>query len=364
MHNGHPSRKSGRAGQAGGAFDASRPRGHGMVRGVGARSPAPFFRVILCFVMTDADKKIEDMSKDEIEDRITEIEGHMSDASFWEDKQRADDAMSELNHLKAQLSKVKSEEVDYDSWSAIMNIMSGAGGTDAEDFVRILCEMYTAYVEEQSWRHQVLHQHETEHGGFKNITLEIDGVGAFGTLKHESGVHRLVRVSPFDADKQRHTSFAMVEVTPKFERPGDVQIPEDEIDIEFSKSGGPGGQNVNKRETAVRMTHTPTGLTVHADGERTQHANRERARQLLAGKLWRKREEERQQAAEDMSVSKTTDAEWGSQIRSYVFHPYQQVKDHRTGVTVQDVEGVLEGNIKPFLKATAEEDIAPDGSDT
>lgn len=305
--------------------------------------------------MSDTDKKIEEMSKDELEARISEIEGQMADASFWEDKQRADDAMSELNHLKAQLSKVKSGEVDYDTRSAVLSIMSGAGGTDAEDFVRILAEMYEAYAREHGWSWQPVHTHETDDGGYKNISIEVGGTGVYGTLKHEAGVHRLVRVSPFDADKQRHTSFAMVEVLPKFEKPGEVELPEDELEIDFAKSGGPGGQNVNKRETAVRLTHTPTGLTVHADGERTQHANRERARGLLAAKLWRQREHEREQAAADMQVSKTTDAEWGSQIRSYVFHPYQQVKDHRTGVTVQDVDSVLEGDLQQFIDAEVEQ---------
>ena len=297
------------------------------------------------------EKNIEDMNKEELEERILEIEEQMSDASFWEDKQRADDAMSELNHLKGQLSRTQSNEVNYDTGNAVMTIMSGAGGTDAEDFTRLLYEMYQKYADGRGWKWCVVHDHSTEHGGYKNVTVEIIGKGAYGTLKLESGVHRLVRISPFDADKQRHTSFSMVEVIPKFEKPGQIEIPEDEIEVDFAKSGGPGGQNVNKRETAVRMTHTPTGLTVHADGERTQQANRDRARQLLEAKLWHKQEEERRAKEEAMFVSKTTDAEWGSQIRSYVFHPYQQVKDHRTGETVQDVEVVLDGEIQPFIDA-------------
>jgi len=298
-----------------------------------------------------SDKNIEDMTKDELQSRISEIEEQMSDARFWEDKKRADDAMSELNHLKAQLSKVQSSEVNYDDGSAVVTIMSGAGGTDAEDFVRILKEMYEGYADERGWRVQILHEHDTQHGGYKNITFELQGSGAFGALKHEAGVHRLVRISPFDADKQRHTSFAMVEVLPKLAKPDEVEIPESEIEVDFARSSGPGGQNVNKRETAVRMTHTPTGLSVHAESERTQQANRDMARKLLAAKLWRKREDDRRAKEERMHVSKTTDAEWGSQIRSYVFHPYQQVKDHRTGVTVQDIDGVLEGAIQPFIDA-------------
>jgi len=298
------------------------------------------------------EKNTEDMTKDEIQARIAEIEGQMSDASFWEDKQRADEAMSELNHLKAQLSRVQESEVNYDAGNAIITIMSGAGGTDAEDFTPILKEMYEQYADANGWKVQLLHEHGTEQGGYKNVTLELHGRGAYGALKNEAGVHRLVRISPFDADKQRHTSFAMVEVIPKFERAQEVEIPDNEIEVDFAKSGGPGGQNVNKRETAVRMTHTPTGLSVHADSERTQQANRDIARQLLAAKLWRKREDERRAKEENMQVSKTTDAEWGSQIRSYVFHPYQQVKDHRTGTVVQDVDSVLEGGIQAFIDAT------------
>jgi len=291
------------------------------------------------------------MTKEEIETRINEIEGQMSDASFWEDGQRSNDAMSELNHLKSQLSKVQDAEVNYDERNAVITFFAGAGGTDSEDFVRILLDMYRQYADTKGWRVNTLHEHVAEHGGYKNVTIEIEGKHVYGTLKYESGVHRLVRISPFDSDKQRHTSFAMVEVIPKFEKPGEIDIPDDEIEVDFSKSSGPGGQNVNKRETAVRMTHVPSGLSVHADSERTQQANREKARQLLEAKLWHKKEEDRRENEERMYVSKTTDAEWGSQIRSYVFHPYQQVKDHRTGVTVQNVDDVLSGEIQSFIDA-------------
>ncbi|MEX1027348.1 MAG: PCRF domain-containing protein [Candidatus Paceibacterota bacterium] len=301
--------------------------------------------------MSEHDQKIEDMSKEELETRIHEIESRMGDATFWEDKKRADDAMSELNHLKSQLSKVKSREVNYDDYEAILTIFSGAGGDDAEDFARMLLEMYQGYIQTKGWKTALVHQNTNEHGGYKNVSIEIQAAGVYGILKRESGVHRLVRISPFNANKQRHTAFAMVEVIPKFKAPGELELPDDEVEVEFARSSGPGGQNVNKRETAVRMTHIPTGLTVHVDGERTQHANRERARQLLAGKLHRLLEEQRQEKESGMYVSKTTDAEWGSQIRSYVLHPYQMVKDHRTGVELRDVDNVLEGGIQPFIDA-------------
>lgn len=291
------------------------------------------------------------MNADELKQSIDEIEAQMSDASFWEQKKKADNAMSDLNRLKSQLSKVKSQEVNYDEYEAILTVFSGAGGDDAEDFARMLLEMYQGYAQKQGWGTIVIHQNTNEHGGYKNVSIEIQAKGSYGKLKNESGVHRIVRISPFNANKQRHTAFAMVEVIPKFKTPSEFQLPEDEIEVEFAKSSGPGGQNVNKRETAVRMTHVPTGISVHVDGERTQHANRERARQLLAGKLHRRLEEERQSKEEGMYVSKTTDAEWGSQIRSYVLHPYQLVKDHRTDTEVRDVESVLEGGIEPFIEA-------------
>ncbi|MEX0930583.1 MAG: PCRF domain-containing protein [Candidatus Paceibacterota bacterium] len=301
--------------------------------------------------MNDREKNIEDMNREDLEVRIQEIESKMGDAAFWEDKKRSDDAMSELNHLKSQLSKNKSQEVNYDEYEAIMTIFSGAGGDDAEDFARMLLEMYQGYIQAKGWKTEPIHQNMNEHGGYKNVSIEIRAKGAYGTLKNESGVHRLVRISPFNANKQRHTAFAMVEVIPKFKTPSEFQLPEDEITVEFARSSGPGGQNVNKRETAVRITHTPTGISVHVDGERTQHANREHARQLLAGKLHRRLEQERQEKEEGMYVSKTTDAEWGSQIRSYVLHPYQMVKDHRTGVELRDVDNVLGGDIQPFIDA-------------
>ncbi|MEX0672500.1 MAG: PCRF domain-containing protein [Candidatus Paceibacterota bacterium] len=301
--------------------------------------------------MQHEEKNIEDMNADELKQSIDEIEAQMSDASFWEQKKKADNAMSDLNRLKSQLSKVKSQEVNYDEYEAILTVFSGAGGDDAEDFARMLLEMYQGYAQKQGWGTIVIHQNTNEHGGYKNVSIEIQAKGSYGKLKNESGVHRIVRISPFNANKQRHTAFAMVEVIPKFKTPSEFQLPEDEIEVEFAKSSGPGGQNVNKRETAVRMTHVPTGISVHVDGERTQHANRERARQLLAGKLHRRLEEERQSKEEGMYVSKTTDAEWGSQIRSYVLHPYQLVKDHRTDTEVRDVESVLEGGIEPFIEA-------------
>jgi len=296
--------------------------------------------------------------KPDIKKRIDEIETEMSDASFWEDRERADAAMSELNHLKSQLSKVRDGEKNYDDGNAVVTIFAGAGGTDAEDFVRMLLEMYAAYITATGWSYTITHEHQTDREGYRNVTFEITGRqqvgGAYGVFKHESGVHRLVRVSPFDADKQRHTSFAMVEVIPKFERITDVEIPEEDVEVEFSRSSGPGGQNVNKRETAVRVVHTPTGISAHVDTERSQQQNREKAMQYLAGKLHRLMEQQRRDHVEGMYVSKEQANEWGSQIRSYVLHPYKQVKDHRTGVEKRQVDAVFAGDIQAFIDAEKE----------
>jgi peptide chain release factor 2 len=232
-----------------------------------------------------------------------------------------------------------------------MTIFSGAGGDDAEDFSAMLFSMYRKYIESKGWQWSLMHEHKNDHGGFRNITIEIDGKNVYGTLKNESGVHRLVRISPFNAKQQRHTSFSMVEIIPKFEEQNTIELKPDEISIEFAKAGGPGGQNVNKRETAVRIVHIPTNISVHVTSERSQAQNKEKALLMLKGKLYKRAEEERMAKEKGMYISKTTDIEWGNQIRSYVLHPYKMVKDHRTDVEVHNVDKVLDGDIDEFIEA-------------
>lgn len=271
----------------------------------------------------------------------------MQRSDFWLDKDSAQGAIKELQNLKDELAGVGK----YDKGDALMTIFSGAGGDDAEDFSKILLDMYTKFIEKKGWSYFVMHKNENDHGGYRNITLEISGKNVYGTLKNESGVHRLVRISPFNAKKLRHTSFSMVEVIPKFEKIGEVKIPPEDIRVELSRSSGPGGQNVNKRETAVRFVHIPTNLAVHVETERSQAQNKERALTMLEAKLYKLKDDERKAKEKGLYVSKTTSIEWGSQIRSYVLHPYKMVKDHRTEVETSQVEKVLNGDLHEFIEA-------------
>jgi len=286
---------------------------------------------------------------EEIKKEIEKIEAQMIEGNFWSDKLKAQESIKRLGELKDEL--LGSEK--YDKGNAILSILSGAGGDDAEDFSGMLLHMYMKYIENKGWQANLIHENKNDVGGYRNISLEIVGKNAYGTLKNESGVHRLVRISPFNAKGLRHTSFSLVEIIPKLEKNNDaIVIPPEDLKIEFSKSGGPGGQNVNKRETAVRIVHLPTNLSVAVSTERSQEQNREKAIEMLKGKLFKKREDDAIREKAGLSISKTTEIEWGSQIRSYVLHPYKLVKDHRTGVEVHDIDSVLEsGVIDEFIVA-------------
>jgi peptide chain release factor 2 len=279
--------------------------------------------------------------------RLAELEALMLGVDFWADKNKAQATIKEIADLKAEISGIGK----YDNGDTIMTILAGAGGVDAEDFARMLLQMYLKFFAKKNWGYQIIHKNENDHGGYRNITIEISGKGAYGLMKGENGVHRLVRTSPFNAKGLRHTSFALVEFIPKFEKLNleDIAIPEDELKIEYSRAGGPGGQNVNKRETAVRVVHLPTNISAHSDNQRSQMQNKEKALQILFGKLYTWHEEEKKKKEQGLYVSKTMEIEWGNQIRSYVLHPYKMVKDHRSGVETAKVDEVFDGDIEKFL---------------
>lgn len=282
-----------------------------------------------------------------MDEKIKEIESLMNSPTFWEDKDRAQVLIKELQELKDS----KDGLGKYDRGGAVLNIFSGAGGDDAEDFTYLLFNMYQKFISKKGWTTSLLSESKNDHGGYRNVTIEINGKNVYGTLKNESGVHRLVRISPFNSQGKRQTSFSMVEVIPQFNEKTSFDIADDDLNIEFTKSSGPGGQNVNKRETAVRITHLPSKISVFIASERSQAQNRERAMALIKGKVYNMLEEERKMKESGMYISKTSDNEWGSQIRSYVLHPYKLVKDHRTKTEVRDVDAVFDGDLDKLIEA-------------
>jgi peptide chain release factor 2 len=248
----------------------------------------------------------------------------------------------------------------YDESNAILTVSAGAGGTEATDWAEMLVRMYLRWCERHRFGTQVLDQLEGEEAGLKSATLSIEGRRAYGFLRAERGVHRLVRISPFDSQKRRHTTFALVEVLPEVEDTTEVgEIPEDELRIETFRSQGAGGQHVNKTDSAVRLTHLPTGIVAQSQNERSQHQNRESAMKILRARLLERRIAEREKEIAALK-GEHVEAGWGNQIRSYVLHPYQMVKDHRTEHETSDTGGVLDGDLDAFIQAELER-VATDG---
>ncbi len=325
-----------------------------------------------------ATKIIEKLNIDNKKKRIRELEAESSRSNFWQDHQVASKKMKELSNLQKEVEESEmlqlmideghSAEAErtinklemllyfsgkYDESGAILAIHSGQGGTEAMDWTEMLFRMYSRYVERKGWGMEIIEQTPGDEAGFKSITMQIDGQYAYGFLKHEAGTHRLVRQSPFNADKLRQTSFALVEVLPQIEGDTDITVKDDDLEWDFYRSGGHGGQNVNKVSTAVRLKHIPSGIIVTAQSERFQGANREIALRLLKSKLWVLQEEERKKQEASLKGGYKTPG-WGNQIRSYVLHPYHMVKDlrtnHETGNTASILDGELDGFIEEELR--------------
>ncbi|AEX85810.1 peptide chain release factor 2 [Marinitoga piezophila KA3] len=326
--------------------------------------------------------------------RISELENKMTDPDFWNDQKKAEKISRELQHLKHEMEefnnlsslfddlavaiefgeedpsmkeqameilgeiekKVKDFELamllsgKYDSNNVYLTIHPGAGGTESQDWADMLLRMYTRWAEKNNYKLEIIDYLPGDEAGIKSVTVKISGPFAYGKLKYESGVHRLVRVSPFDAANRRHTSFASVSVTPEIDEEIDIEIRPDDLKIDTYRAGGAGGQHVNKTDSAVRITHLPTGIVVACQNERSQHQNKATAMQILKARLYelemQKKMEEKMKLMGDVK-----DISWGNQIRSYVLYPYKMVKDHRTNYETSNSDAVLDGELDGFIEA-------------
>ena len=286
--------------------------------------------------------------------RASDIETLIEMADEEEDESMIEEIASEYREFEQAVEALKLETLlkgPYDSSNAVLSLHAGAGGTEAQDWVSMLYRMYTRYCDIQGFTVKVLDLLDGEEAGIKSVTFEVDGDNAYGYLKAEKGVHRLVRISPCDSSGRRHTSFASLDVTPIFDDDtGEITIDPDDLRVDTYRSSGAGGQHVNKTSSAIRITHLPTGIVVQCQNERSQIQNRETAMRMLRGKLLELQERERMEHMAQIK-GEMKKIEWGSQIRSYVFQPYTMVKDHRTGVENGNIQAVMDGAIEPFINA-------------
>ena len=306
--------------------------------------------------------------------QIKEIEALSAQPEFWQDQQRATEEMKRLAFFQKQIEKIeeletllaqerikelekKLQELElttflggkYDSLPAIFSIHAGQGGTEAMDWADMLKRMYMRFFEKKGWDYELIEETPGEEAGIKSVTFKVDAPYAYGYLKYEAGTHRLVRQSPFNADRLRQTSFALVEVLPQLRREDEIEINEDDLEWEFFRSSSQGGQNVQKVSTAVRLKHKPTGIVVTSQSQRYQEQNRKLALALLQAKLWALRQQQTKQEEEKLKGGRTK-ASWGTQIRSYVLHPYKMVKDLRTGWESTNPQAILDGELDEFIE--------------
>ncbi len=285
--------------------------------------------------------------KAEYVDEILELSEAEDDSQFLEE------VRTEIFSLKKYLENLEFERMlddPDDHLNAILTIHPGAGGTESQDWAQMLMRMYLRWIERKGFKSQVMDLQSGDEAGIKSVTIEIEGKYAFGYLRAEIGVHRLVRLSPFDANKRRHTSFASIFVYPEVDNDVEISVNPNDLRVDTYRASGAGGQHVNKTDSAVRITHIPSGIVVQCQSERSQRMNRENAMKILMSRLYQKKKEEEEQKLQELEDSKKEIA-WGSQIRSYVFHPYNLVKDHRTKVETSNTQDVMDGNIDEFIQS-------------
>jgi len=302
----------------------------------------------------------------EITDFVDNIENRLGNASAavelletGEDKKLTEELQEDLKAAECSLMELEEKAMlgdKYDGYPAVMNIHPGAGGTESADWADMLFRMYSRWMEKRGFSYRVTDRQPGEEAGIKNITFTVSGKNAFGLLKSEKGIHRLVRISPFDSSRRRHTSFASVDVIPLVEGDIDIKINKEDLRIETYRASGAGGQHVNVTDSAVRITHIPTNTIVQCQDERSQLLNRQTAMQILKSRLLELEEEKKREEIDKLRGEKK-DIGWGSQIRSYVMMPYQLVKDHRSLVEVGDVQSVLDGNLDPFIRGFLEKKL-------
>ncbi|MFD3158231.1 peptide chain release factor 2 [Haloimpatiens sp. FM7330] len=290
---------------------------------------------------------------DSIESKLEDLEVLIQLSMEEEDESSSLEIKEELKNLDDDIKKMKIETLlcgDYDRNNAILNLHVGVGGNDAQDWTEMLFRMYKRWCERREYTIEILDFIPADEAGIKGVTLKVIGEYAYGYLKAEKGIHRLVRISPYNANGKRQTSFASVEVLPELNESQDIELKSDDLRIDTYRSGGAGGQHVNKTESAIRITHLPTGIVVQCQNERSQHTNKETAMKILKAKLVELKEREHKERIEDLA-GELKDNGWGSQIRSYVFHPYNLVKDHRTGEETGNINVVMDGEIDNFINA-------------